>query len=127
MLVLFSCPHTLLLAKHRNVCNEYLDKLTCIVRKYKSDIFIIGTDANSSMRTASARSDVPVGYFLGKIMLMNRENFSHLISASYVAVITTFLKKKRYSTWIHPCSKMTNQTDHFIINKEMLHRCIDSC
>ena len=79
------------------------------------------------MRTASAHSDVPVGYFLGKIMLMNRENFSHLISASYVAVITTFLKKKRYSTWIHPCSKMTNQTDHFIINKEMLHRCTDSC
>ena len=33
-----------------NVWNEYLDKLaTCIVQKRKSDILIIGTDANSSI------------------------------------------------------------------------------
>ena len=38
-----------------DVCIEYLDKLTAYIkRKRKSDILIIGTDANSSMGTASA-------------------------------------------------------------------------
>ena len=38
-----------------DVCTEYLDKLTAYMkRKRKSDILIIGTDANSSMGTASA-------------------------------------------------------------------------
>ena len=38
-----------------DVCIEYLDKLTAYFKqKRKSDILIIGTDANSSMGTASA-------------------------------------------------------------------------
>ena len=41
-----------------DVWNEYLDKLTtCIIRKRKSAVPIICTEANSDIGAASARSD----------------------------------------------------------------------
>ena len=56
-----------------DVWNEYLYKLTtCIERKRKSDILIIGTDANSSMGTTSARTHGPLGCFTIKMALKKR-------------------------------------------------------
>ena len=50
---------------------------------------------------------------------------------SYVAiqelkVITTCFKKRRYSTWVHPCSKNFHQIDHMLVNREMFVRCINA-
>ena len=109
-----------------DVWDEYLDKLTtCIKRKRKSDIFIIGTDTNSSMRTVSVRSDGPLGCFGLNHVNESGEHFLSYLSINNLAVVT-FFKKHRYTTWIHSRSKKTHQIEHFVINKEMVHRCIDA-
>ena len=109
-----------------DVCNEYLDKLTTfIVRKHKLDIFIIGTDANTSMGTASARSDGPLGCFRLNHVNESGKPFLSYHSINNLAIVSTFSRKINMphgSTLI----VKRHQIDHFIINKEMLHRCIDA-
>ena len=52
--------------------------------------------------------------------------FLSYLSINNLTAVTTFFKKKQYATWVHPRSKKTHQIDHFIVNKEMFHRCIDA-
>ena len=40
--------------------------------------------------------------------------------------MSTHFMKKGYATWIHPRSKLKHQIDHFLVNREMCHRIIDT-
>ena len=92
----------------------------CIIWKCKSDI-IIGTDANSSMGTDSGHSGGPSGYFG-----LNHVNESGKCFLSYLSInnlaVVTFFKKNKYATGFTLVGKKDTE---FIINKEMLHCCID--
>ena len=82
-----------------DVWNEYLDKLTtCIIWKCKSDILIIGTDANSSMETDSGHSDGPSGCFGLNHVNESGKGFLSYLSINNLAVVTTFFKKNKYAS-----------------------------
>ena len=57
------------------------------------------------MGTASARSDGPLGCFGLNHVNESRKRFLSYLSIKNLAVITTFFKKNRYNTWIHPRSR----------------------
>lgn len=110
-----------------DIWNEYLGKTNNIYwRKHWSYILIIGTDANCSTGTASARSDGPLGYFGLNHVNEAGKRFLSYLCINNLAVVTRFFKKNQYSTWIHPRGKKMHQIYHFVIKKEMLHCCIDA-
>ena len=110
-----------------DIWTQYLDNLTtCIERRQKSDILIIGTDSNSSIGCAPEQTDGTIGMYGLDHVNESGKRFLSYLNINHLTVATTRFKKKQYATWIHPQSKKAHQIDHFIINKEMFHRCIDA-
>ena len=105
----------------------YLDKLSsCMNKKRKGDILIIGSDCNSSVGCNTGNDDGP----LGKNGL-SHTNASGLRFFSFLAMhqlkaATTWFPKRTYATWIHPRSKNPHQIDHFLVSNEMFPRILNA-
>ena len=106
--------------------DNYLDQLTeCISRKNSNDILIIGTDTNSSMGISNDKDD-PIGTFGIAHVNESGKRFRSYLSMNNLYATSTRFKKKEFATWIHPRSKQKHQIDHFLVNREMSHRIMDT-
>ena len=120
------------------VADEYLweDFLinleTCISKKHRDDILIIGCDSNSSMGVSQLienerKFDMNS---IGKFGLSHRNNagirFSTYLETNSLVALTTYFRKKSYRTWTHPRSKLQHQIDHFITSKNSFNRFVDA-
>ena len=77
------------------------------------------------MGTSNEKDD-PIGVFgIAHINEYGRRFRSYLSMNNLCAMSTRFLKKE-YATWIHPRRKQKHQIDHFLVNREMSHRIMDS-
>ena len=43
-----------------------------------------------------------------------------------LCAMSTCFMKREFATWIHPRSKRKHQIDHFLVNREMSHRIMDT-
>ena len=106
--------------------DNYFDQLTeCISRKNRNDILIIGTDTNSSMGISNDKDD-PIGAFGIDHVNESGKRFRTYLSMNDLYATSTRFKKKEFATWIHPRSKQKHQIDHFLVNREMSHRIMDT-
>ena len=106
--------------------DNYLDKLTeCISRKKQNDILVIGTDTNSSMGISNDKDD-PVGSFGISHINESGRRFRSYLSMNNLSAMSTRFMKREFATWIHPRSKQKHQIDHFLVNREMSHRIMDT-
>ena len=109
---------------------EFFERLdTCMSRKVKDDILMIGMDSNSSIGTMK-RDDHPdmtaVGpYGLNHINAAG-ERLRTYLEVNNLVSLTTYFKKSAYATWIHPRSKKPHQIDHFITSKSDFKRIVDA-
>ena len=83
----------------------YLDKLSsCMNKKRKGDILIIGSDCNSSVGCNTGNDDGP----LGKNGLSHTNasglRFFSFLAMHQIKAATTWFPKRTYATWIHPRS-----------------------
>ena len=88
--------------------------------------FHVGTDPNFSMAAASVCSDGPLGYFELNHVNESGKRFLSYLSMNNLAVITSFFKKNQCAKWIYPHIKKTHQIDLFLVDKEMIHYCLDA-
>ena len=109
---------------------EFFERLdTCMSRKVKDDILMIGMDSNSSIGTMK-RDDhqdmTAVGpYGLNHINAAG-ERLRTYLEVNNLVSLTTYFKKSAYATWIHPRSKKPHQIDHFITSKSDFKRIVDA-
>jgi len=68
----------------------------------------------------------PFGVFGVSHVNDSGRRFRLYLSINNLSVMTTRFKKKEYATWIHLRSEKKHQIDHFIVNREMLHRVSDT-
>lgn len=116
-----------------NIWDEYYDQLdTCIQRRRRDDILVIGTDSNSSIGTSTSGDDQhnghrgPVGQFgLSHVNDAGRRFRAYLATNNLVASSTCF-KKRNYGTWQHPRSKLMHQIDHFVITNSSFKCVLDT-
>ena len=116
-------------AKHE-LWEDFFERLrSCISRKETSDILLIGIDANSSLGTGKRgeQNMMPaVGPYGNPHVNASGIRFRSFLEVNSLASVTTFFRKKLYSTWSHPRSKKPHQIDHFITEKSSISRFIDA-
>ena len=104
----------------------YFDQLSsCIAKKSKNDILLIGLDTNSSMGTSTEKED-PIGRFGISHVNDSGRQFRSFLAINGLSAMTSCFEKRDYTTWIHPRSKKKHQIDHFLVNQEMTHRIQDA-
>ena len=109
---------------------EFLAQLdSCMARKSRGDVLIIGIDSNSSIGTMQ-RGENPTMTAIGphgcKHLNPAGERFRTYLEVNGLTAATTYFKKKTYGTWTHPRSKRSHQIDHFITSKSDFCRLIDA-
>ena len=102
---------------------------SCLARKVRGDVLLIGIDSNSSIGTMQrAENDLmtavgPHGY---NHLNHAGERLRTYLEVNGLTAATTYFKKNTYGTWIHPRSKKSHQIDHFITSKRDFCRLIDA-
>ena len=98
---------------------DFFDKLeTCISRKRRDDILLIGADTNSSMGI--------LGHFGLPHINDSGRRFSSYLGVNDLLALTTRFKKHSYCTWTHPRSKLPHQIDHIISDNDNFCRFTDA-
>ena len=111
--------------------DDFMDKLdTCIARRLKGDIVVIGADTNSNMGVSNRRNTSNPMNSLGNCGLRHVNNaglrFNTYLETNNMVALTTCFQKRSYGTWIHPRSKLPHQIDHFITSKSEFCRFTDA-
>ena len=110
--------------------DAYFDLLNvCVARKHKDDILLIGTDANSSLgvvKREGQESMTAVGPHGNHHVNNAGLRFRTFLEVNSYTALTTYFKKKSYSTWTHPRSKKPHQIDHFLSDKIHFSRFTDA-
>ena len=109
---------------------EFLAQLdSCVARKVRGDVLLIGIDSNSSIGTMQ-RGENPTMTAVGphgcKHLNPAGERFRTYLEVNGLTAATTYFKKKVYGTWTHPRSKRLHQIDHFITSKSDFCRLTDA-
>ena len=109
---------------------EFLAQLdSCVARKVRGDVLLIGIDSNSSIGTMQ-RGENPTMTAVGphgcKHLNPAGERFRTYLEVNGLTAATTYFKKKAYGTWTHPRSKRLHQIDHFITSKSDFCRLTDA-
>ena len=102
---------------------------SCLARKVRGDVLLIGIDSNSSigtMQRGDNQSMTAVGPHGCRHLNPAGERFRTYLEVNGLTAATTYFKKNAYGTWIHPRSKRTHQIDHFITSKSDFCRLIDA-
>ena len=102
---------------------------SCISKKQKDDILIVGTDCNSSLGTVSREDQATmtsVGPYGNPHMNASGLRLRSYLEVNALAAVTTYFRKKNYSTWSHPRSKKPHQIDHFLTEKKSFSRFMDA-
>ena len=112
--------------------DEFFDALSvCVARARRGDVVVIGTDANSSMGVRELGDEEswqfsPVGPHGNPHLNDSGRRMLTYLATKSLAVATTYFKKRRYSTWINPCSRKEHQNDHFLMQKGRLALALDA-
>jgi len=114
-----------------NIWKDFLGNLErCIRNKPKSDILLIGCDCNSYLGICYGRNlmkkNQPLGSSVYHIAMVQVFAFLTLFETINLVTITTYFRKRKYTTWSHPNSKLPHQIDHFISQKPNFCRFIDA-
>ena len=109
---------------------EFLAQLdSCVARKVRGDVLLIGIDSNSSIGTMQ-RGENPTMTAVGphgcKHLNPAGERFRTYLEVNGLTAATTYFKKNVYGTWTHPRSKRLHQIDHFITSKSDFCRLTDA-
>ena len=109
---------------------EFLAQLdSCVARKVRGDVLLIGIDSNSSIGTMQ-RGENPTMTAVGphgcKHLNPAGERFRTYLEVNGLTAATTYFKKNAYGTWTHPRSKRSHQIDHFITSKSDFCRLTDA-
>ena len=109
---------------------EFLAQLdSCVARKVRGDVLLIGIDSNSSIGTMQ-RGENPTMTAVGphgcKHLNPAGERFRTYLEVDGLTAATTYFKKNVYGTWTHPRSKRLHQIDHFITSKSDFCRLTDA-
>ena len=109
---------------------EFLAQLdSCVARKVRGDVLLIGIDSNSSIGTMQ-RGENPTMTAVGphgcKHLNPAGERFRTYLEVNSLTAATTYFKKNVYGTWTHPRSKRLHQIDHFITSKSDFCRLTDA-
>ena len=83
--------------------DAYLTSLMCVARKHKDDILLIDTDANSSLNVVKSQEFMTAVGPHGNHHVNNAGlRFRTFLEVNSYTALTTYFKKKSYSTWTHP-------------------------
>lgn len=116
------------------VREKYYDDLrACINACRKNEIMVICTDANASVGVrskednpfAEGRDQVRGPFGIDYQNKAGRELVT-LLSTHELCLPSTYYQKKRYETWINPCSGRGHQLDHSIMRQSQLWRVRDA-
>jgi len=113
-----------------NVWDTFLENLErCIDSKRESDILFIGCDTNSSLGTSNEpRKDITMSS-VGKFGLPHCNKagirLTTFLEINNLVACSTYFRKKSYTTWMHPRSKLPHQIDHILTLKTDFRRIID--
>jgi len=109
--------------KVRAVFFEHLE--ICVNSKRSKEKLILAMDTNSSMGVRKSESDSVLGpYGVEHVNEAGRE-FYDFCSTNQLRAASTFFPKRRYQTWIHPCSRLGHQIDHFLVSKDSFASVMD--
>ena len=109
---------------------EFLAQLdSCVARKVRGDVLLIGIDSNSSIGTMQ-RGENPTMTAVGphgcKHLNPAGERFRTYLEANSLTAAPTYFEKKTYRTWTHPRSRRLHQIDHLITSKSDFCRLTDA-
>ena len=114
----------------QNEWDAYFDLINaCVARKHKDDILLIGTDANSSLGVVNREGQeamTAVGPHGNHHVNNAGLRFRTFLEVNSYTALTTYFKKKSYSTWTHPRSKKPHQIDDFLSEKSHFSRFTDA-
>ena len=104
----------------------FFDSLDAVMQKSSvADFLMVGMDANSSMGGSIVGSTV-VGSFGNPHINNSGRRMRAFLALRGMVSSSTFFKKRDYSTWLHPCSRLGHQIDHFVCRKGDLCR-VSNC
>ena len=105
----------------------YLDDLQgAIAAAASDDVLLVGTDANASMGVRLGSTDKVRGPYGEKHVNDAGRDMSAFLGRQGLCLPTTFFRKNRYATWVHPCSRLGHQIDHWIMRRRDLKRVINA-